>query len=123
MKPTQGRVPKYHSGRKSYNISNISTSGPLTRNVTDAAIILSIIAGNDPNAEYGACSLIDQDYTNTLSKSIRDVKIGWSPTIRNNPVSSEIIRVIVPALKIFEDLGAIVAVSYTHLTLPTNREV
>ena len=105
LKPTQGRVPKYHSGRKSYNISNISTSGPLTRNVTDAAIILSIIAGNDPNAEYGACSLIDQDYTNTLSKSIRDVKIGWSPTIGNNPVSSQIIRVIVPALKIFEDLG------------------
>lgn len=108
LKPTQGRVPKYHSGRKSYNISNITTSGPLTRNVTDAAIILSIIAGNDPNAEYGASSLIDQDYTNTLSKSIRDVKIGWSPTIGNNPVSSEIIRVIVPALKIFEDLGAIV---------------
>ena len=106
LKPSQGRVPKYQSGRKSYNISNISTSGALTRSVLDTAKIMSILSGGDPNSEYGAISQKVSDFSKNLTKDIKEIKIGWSETIGGNPVDSEVIEVIKPALNKFEELGA-----------------
>ena len=46
IKPTQGRVSRYGLMPLSYSFD---TSGPLTRTVRDAARILDVIAGHDPN--------------------------------------------------------------------------
>ena len=41
----------------------------------------------------------------------------------NRGILKESVRQIISAVKFSRDLGGNVAVSYTHLTLPTNREV
>jgi aspartyl-tRNA(Asn)/glutamyl-tRNA(Gln) amidotransferase subunit A len=81
--------------------------GPMTRTVTDNAILLGIISGYDPD-DPGSSRKSASDFTADLEKGVRGLKIGiirrfYTKDIEADP---EMIRSIEDAAKILSDQGA-----------------
>jgi len=72
FKPTYGRVSRYGAMAMGSSLDQI---GPITKTVEDAAIILSIIAGEDKMDATSAKSP-GKDYTNYLTGEVKELKIG-----------------------------------------------
>lgn len=72
MKATYGRVSRRGVLPLSYSLDHI---GPMTRTVTDNAMLLGIIAGHDP-ADPGSAHTPVGDYTADLDKGVKGLKIG-----------------------------------------------
>ncbi len=79
--------------------------GPITRTVSDAALMLSAMAGPDVRDWY---SLPEQiiDYGNGLDAGIKGVRIGYSRTLGYAKVDAEIARLIDSAAADLARLGA-----------------
>jgi aspartyl-tRNA(Asn)/glutamyl-tRNA(Gln) amidotransferase subunit A len=75
LKPTYGRVSRY--GLIAFG-SSLDCPGPLARDITDAALMLRVIAGADAH-DSTAANLPVPDYTASLEKDIRGLRIGLSP--------------------------------------------
>ena len=72
MKPTYGTVSRY--GLIAYG-SSLDQIGPLTRDVTDAATILEVIATHDPK-DSTSMKREETDFTSALVKDVKGMKIG-----------------------------------------------
>ncbi|MCP2729984.1 Asp-tRNA(Asn)/Glu-tRNA(Gln) amidotransferase subunit GatA [Limnofasciculus baicalensis] len=72
MKPTYGLVSRY--GLVAY-ASSLDQIGPFSRSVEDAAILLSAIAGYDPN-DATSLKVEIPDYTQFLTPNLKGIKIG-----------------------------------------------
>jgi aspartyl-tRNA(Asn)/glutamyl-tRNA(Gln) amidotransferase subunit A len=70
--PTYGRVSRY--GLTAF-ASSLDHIGPFARNVRDAALLLQVIAGRDPNDATSAFAPVP-DYTAALDGQVRGLKIG-----------------------------------------------
>ncbi len=75
VKPTYGRVSRY--GLIAFG-SSLDCPGPLARNVTDAALMLNVIAGADARDSTAAKAPIP-DYTASLGQSVSGLRVGLSP--------------------------------------------
>jgi aspartyl-tRNA(Asn)/glutamyl-tRNA(Gln) amidotransferase subunit A len=75
LKPTYGRVSRY--GLIAF-ASSLDCPGPIARDVTDAALMLNVIAGPDPH-DSTAANVQVPDYTADLEKGVRGMRIGLSP--------------------------------------------
>ena len=142
IKPTQGRVPRYGGyGRPAAN--HFSQSGPITRTVADSALLLQVIAGPD-SRDVTSIRTPAPDFSVGLEAGVKGMKFAWTSDYGYAAVDPEVLQVTERAAQIFAGLGATVddgnlniedpfpsfwdifataSVSYTHLTLPTNREV
>ncbi len=74
LKPTYGRVSRY--GLIAFG-SSLDCPGPLTRNVTDAAMTLQVIAGEDPRDNTAAVVPVP-DYLAEIEQDVRGLRIGLS---------------------------------------------
>ena len=74
LKPTYGRVSRY--GLIAFG-SSLDCPGPLSRNVTDAALALQAIAGQDPRDSTTATVPVP-DYLEEIEKDVRGLRIGLS---------------------------------------------
>ena len=72
MKPTYGRVSRY--GLVAYG-SSLDQIGPMTKDVKDAALLLSAIAGHDPRDSTSA-SLPCPEYMSACERDIKGLRIG-----------------------------------------------
>ncbi|MBI2354526.1 MAG: Asp-tRNA(Asn)/Glu-tRNA(Gln) amidotransferase subunit GatA [Deltaproteobacteria bacterium] len=72
LKPTYGRVSRY--GVIAY-ASSLDQVGPLTRDVTDCAIMLGAVAGHDPKDSTSVDTPVP-DYVAALSGDIKGLRIG-----------------------------------------------
>ncbi len=72
LKPTYGRVSRY--GLVAFG-SSLDQIGPLTRDVTDAAIVLSAIAGRDPR-DSTSLDWPVQDYRQSLISEVKGLRVG-----------------------------------------------
>ena len=72
VKPTYGRVSRY--GLIAF-ASSLDQIGPITKDVTDAAFLLNIIAGHDKK-DSTSVDIPVPDYTQNLSKDVKNLKIG-----------------------------------------------
>jgi aspartyl-tRNA(Asn)/glutamyl-tRNA(Gln) amidotransferase subunit A len=81
----------------------------MTRTVTDAAILLSVISEPDPRDWYalppqGAGTAAD--YTAGLDDGVAGLRIGFSPSLGGHPVDPGIAALVATAAGRFEELGA-----------------
>ena len=101
FKPTWGIVPVHpHSPALT-----LWHQGPISRNVTDAALMLSVITRPDPRDWYAVPSP-GIDYTQNLDEGIRGRRIAYSRTLGYAVVDAEVARLVDAAVRKFEDLGA-----------------
>ena len=103
IKPTLGLVPR--SGIIPIAHSQ-DTAGPMCRTVADAAALLTVMAGTDPNDPISSAAVTaKKDYTQFLQKDgLRGLKIGvarqyWG---RNDKVD----KLVEPYLQVLKDGGA-----------------
>ena len=101
FKPTWGIVPVHpHSPALT-----LWHQGPISRNVTDAALMLSVITRPDPRDWYAVPSP-GIDYTQNLDEGIRGRRIAYSRTLGYAVVDAEVARLVDTAVRKFENLGA-----------------
>ena len=75
VKPTYGRVSRY--GTIAF-ASSLDCPGPLARNVSDAALMLSVMAGPDPRDSTAAARPVP-DYLEGIDRGVKGMRIGLSP--------------------------------------------
>lgn len=102
LKPTYGRVPLAPVGNLDYS----SHAGPITRNVADAALMLSVMAGPDPR-DHSSLPADQRSFTAAPS-SLRGLKVAYSPHLGHARVDPEIAALVEDAAKLFAELGAVV---------------
>lgn len=102
MKPTYGRVSRY--GLVAY-ASSLDQIGPITKDVTDCAHILNIIAGRD---EMDSTSLDVQvpDFTKALVQDVKGLKIGLPKEYFVKGMDQEVEAAVKNGVKELEKLGA-----------------
>ncbi len=104
IKPSFGRVPA--SPPSPFGI--VSHVGPIARTVSDAAIMLGIIAAPDAR-DMTALVTPPQDYFAGLELGVKGLKIAWSPRLGYvGNVDPEVAELTAKAARVFEDLGATV---------------
>jgi len=101
LKATFGRVPAYPLSP----FGTLSNIGPMTRSVTDAAMLLSVIAEPDPRDAY-SLPYEGSDYLNGLEKGIEGLKIAFSPTLGGHEVDPEVAALVAQAVETLAGLGA-----------------
>lgn len=111
LKPTYGRVSRY--GLIAF-ASSLDQIGPLTKDVTDSAMLLNIISGYDKYDSTSA-DLPVPDYTKSLINDIRGMRIGIPKEYFIEGLDTEVKNVVDVAIKKLESLGAnIKEVSLPH---------
>ena len=100
LKPTYGRTSRYGIAAMA---SSTDSPGPITKTVEDAAILLNHIAGHDPLNATSSTKEVP-DFTKTLGKSIKDLKIGV--IYHDLKGLEDAWALFAPQLDIFTKLGA-----------------
>jgi len=110
LKPTYGRVSRY--GVIAY-ASSLDQVGPLTRDVTDCAIMLSAIAGHDPKDSTSVDTPVP-DYTSSLTQSVKGLKIGLPKEYFIAGLDPDVQRTMDAAIETYRRLGA----EFVDISLP-----
>jgi len=111
LKPTYGLVSRY--GLVAF-ASSLDQIGPITKNVTDAALLLNLIAGHDP-LDSTSAPVDVPDYAPCLGKEIKGLKIGIPKEYFIDGMHPEIDQSVRAAIRQLESLGAVpVEVSLPH---------
>ena len=104
MKPTYGLVSRY--GLVAF-ASSLDQIGPMSKDVTDNALLLNLIAGHDEHDSTSA-KVEKKDYTKALVNDVKGLKIGVPKEFIEEGVNEEVKNAVLKAAKKFEELGAIV---------------
>jgi aspartyl-tRNA(Asn)/glutamyl-tRNA(Gln) amidotransferase subunit A len=118
LKPTYGLVSRY--GLVAF-ASSLDQIGPLAKDVHDAALTLTIIAGRDPH-DSTSIDNGDVDYTQGLEEGIRGFKVGLPREYLGEGLSAEAQERIEEWKKILKDLGAELvefSLPHTEYAIPT----
>lgn len=118
MKPTYGRVSRY--GLIAF-ASSLDQIGPFARDVSDLALLLSVISGYDERDSTSVKADVP-DYTKALANNVKGMRIGIPKEYfsigsgsHQGAIQPEVKASIEQAKKIFEDLGAKVSeISLPH---------
>ncbi len=111
FKPTYGRVSRY--GLVAY-ASSLDQIGPITKDVRDAAILLSAIAGHDP-CDSTSAPVEVPDFADTLGHGVKGLRIGIPKEYFIEGMDREVRDAVVAAIGILESLGAVtIEVSLPH---------
>lgn len=111
LKPTYGRVSRY--GVVAY-ASSLDQVGPMTRDVTDCALLLQVIAGYDPKDSTSVDTAVP-DYTASLTGDVKGLKIGLPREYFIEGLDPAVQKAMDQAIARFSDLGAeLLPVSLPH---------
>jgi aspartyl-tRNA(Asn)/glutamyl-tRNA(Gln) amidotransferase subunit A len=103
LKPTYGLVSR--NGLVAY-ASSLDQIGPITKDVTDSALVLNTIAGHDAK-DSTSLKIEYPDYTQFLKNDVQGLRIGLPQEYFNNENSALVDKIKEVAQKL-EELGAIV---------------
>ncbi|HSA58948.1 MAG TPA: Asp-tRNA(Asn)/Glu-tRNA(Gln) amidotransferase subunit GatA [bacterium] len=118
VKPTYGRVSRY--GIVAF-ASSLDQVGPLTKDVTDAAILLNALAGHDPK-DSTSLNLPVPDYTKALQKDLKGWKVGIPKEYFIGGTDAEVAKALQTAIETVKKLGAEcvdVTLPHTDYGVPT----
>lgn len=111
IKPTYGRVSRY--GCVAF-ASSLDQIGPITRDVTDAALVLNTISGVDVHDSTSYNAPVP-DYTKALRQDVKGLTIGLPVEYFGKGTDPKVTATIKAAAKKFEELGAhVIEVSLPH---------
>lgn len=103
VKANFGRVPAYPESA----MRNVAHVGPMTRNVEDCALMLTVISEPD-DRDHAALPYDGSDYTTDLKKGIAGLRVAYSPRLGYARVDPEVEGIVADAVKRFEELGVTV---------------
>lgn len=118
LKPTYGRVSRY--GLIAF-ASSLDQIGPLTKDVTDAAIVLQVICGKDP-LDSTSVDLPVPDFLKALRDDVRGLKIGVPKEFFAQGVQPEVCNAVWKGIELLGSLGAEcreISMPIIEYTLPT----
>jgi amidase len=101
FRPSTGRVPAWPHP---YPWSNLSELGPMARTASDAAFLLSVMAGPDRRAPT-SISEAGAVFLRPLKRNFRKTRIAWSRDLGGLPMDARVTQVLEPHRKVFKDLG------------------
>jgi aspartyl-tRNA(Asn)/glutamyl-tRNA(Gln) amidotransferase subunit A len=102
LKPTYGRVSRY--GVIAY-ASSLDQVGPITRDVTDCAIMLGALAGHDP-ADSTSVNLPVPDYAGALATGLKGLRIGLPREYYIAGLDADVKKTMEEAIETCKRLGA-----------------
>lgn len=101
IKANFGRVPTWPASP----FGTLSHVGPLTRTVSDAALMLTVFARPDARDWY-ALPWNGEDYTQGLDSGVAGLRIAYSPTLGYADVAPDVAARVEAAVEVYEELGA-----------------
>jgi aspartyl-tRNA(Asn)/glutamyl-tRNA(Gln) amidotransferase subunit A len=111
MKPTYGRVSRY--GLVAF-ASSLDQVGPLTKDVSDCALMMNVISGHDPRDSTSVNRPVP-DYTSFLRDGLNGIKVGVPVEYFGGGLDPEVDGVVRSAIAMLADAGAeIVEVSLPY---------
>ena len=127
IKPTYGRCSRY--GMVAF-ASSLDQAGPMARSALDCALLLSAMAGPDPDRDSTSLDLPATDYATDLiaadaqgtgGKPLKGLRIGLPTQFFGAGCASDVLAAVRTALAEFEKLGATlvdVSLPLTELSIP-----
>jgi aspartyl-tRNA(Asn)/glutamyl-tRNA(Gln) amidotransferase subunit A len=118
LKPTYGRVSRY--GLVAF-ASSFDSIGPLALTTRDAASVLQVIAGHDPNDSTSADVPVP-NYISQLTKNMKDIRIGIPKEYFGDALDSEIRQAVEKKIDILRTNGATIeeiSLPHTEYTIAT----
>lgn len=105
FRPSPGRVPNWPT---QLGWSTLNVKGPMGRTVTDAALLLSALAGPDSRSPI-ALEEAGSRFAAPLDRDVRGLRVAWSPDLGGSvPVEPEVADLVTRAAQVFTDLGCAV---------------
>ena len=104
LKPTYGLVSRY--GLVAF-ASSLDQIGPITKDVTDAAMLLNIISGHDEK-DSTSIDVGEKDYTKALVNDVKGMRIGIPKEYLGEGINEEVKQAILDVAKKYEEMGAII---------------
>ncbi|ABR49516.1 glutamyl-tRNA(Gln) amidotransferase, A subunit [Alkaliphilus metalliredigens QYMF] len=105
LKPTYGLVSRF--GLIAF-ASSLDQIGPFTKTVKDCALSLQVMQGNDPLDSTSIQQEPMDDYVKDLDKGVKGLKVGIPKEFFQEGLNIEISDSIKEAIKVLEQLGAVV---------------
>ncbi len=102
LKPTYGLVSRY--GLVAF-ASSLDQIGPITKDVTDSAILLNIIAGHDEK-DTTSTNKEKIDYTLSLKNDVKGLKIGVPKEFFGEGINEEVKECLQKSIEKYKELGA-----------------
>ena len=104
LKPSYGLVSRY--GLVAF-ASSLDQIGPITKDVTDCAILLNVITGHD---EKDSTSVNKEkvDYTKALKNNVKGLKIGIPKEYFGEGIQTQVKESLEQAIETYKKLGAVV---------------
>ena len=118
MKPTYGTVSRY--GLIAYG-SSLDQIGPLSKDVTDCATILEVIAAYDAK-DSTSVKREDTDFTSALVDDVNGMKIGIPRDYFGDGLDSEVKKAVLDVAEVLKSKGAVVEefdLSLVEYAIPT----
>ena len=113
MKPTYGRVSRY--GLVAF-ASSLDQIGPLTRDVTDATLVLNTICGVDAH-DSTSLPVDVPDFTKALRQDVKGLRIGLPKEFFADGMDDDVRAAVDAALAEYRKLGA----TTVEVSLPNAR--
>jgi aspartyl-tRNA(Asn)/glutamyl-tRNA(Gln) amidotransferase subunit A len=101
IKPSFGRVPAWPLSP----FGTVAHLGPITREVTDAALMLTVMSLPDAR-DWHALPYEPRDYRASLDKGVQDLRIAYSSNLGYAEVDREVAEIAGKSVRVFADLGA-----------------
>jgi aspartyl-tRNA(Asn)/glutamyl-tRNA(Gln) amidotransferase subunit A len=102
LKPTYGLVSRY--GIVAF-ASSLDQVGVLTKDVQDCAELLNVIAGKDEK-DTTSIDIGEKDYTSSLRKDIKGIKIGVPKEFFAEGINSEVKETVKSTIERYKEMGA-----------------
>jgi len=105
LKPTYGTVPRF--GLIAFG-SSLDQIGPITKDVTDSAMLYRAIAGYDAQ-ETTSLDVKYPDFTSVLNDGVKGLRVGIPKEYFETGVDEESKAAVLSAAKKLEEMGAVVS--------------
>ena len=102
IKPTWGRVSRHGIFALADSLDHI---GPMCRSAADAAAMLGVIAGADPNDPTALRAPVP-NYLAAIGDGVRGLRIGVDRSYTQDGIDPQVVAALVEAERAFVDLGA-----------------